>query len=179
MIILVAALATVFYFRDYLLLRMGPARKIPRRVLLYLGATLAALTVSRFVAAHLITADGATQFSTWSVVAMALIVHSVIAGLCVWMRRTECHHWAWTLSTVPVPVLWLGWTVAAVPASQSVSLLSVESWVWLVPVGLAATVARAVLARRRQPMEVQDLDFALDLGGWSNLLIVWILPAAL
>ena len=179
MIVLVAVLATVFYLRDYLLLRMGPAKKIPRRVVLYLGATFAAISVSRWVVVQFLTADAANKFGPWNVVILALILHFVIGGLCLWMKCTDRHHWAWTLSIVPVPVLWLGLAVAALPGYQPSGLRRVEPWVWLVPLVLAFTTARAAFARRRQPMEVDDLDFALDLSGWSNLLIVWILPVVL
>ena len=179
MIVLVAVLATVFYIRDYLLLRMGPSKKIPRRVVLYLGATFAAIAVSRWVAAQLLTADAANKFGPWNVVILALILHFVIGGLCLWMKCTDRHHWAWILSIVPVPVFWLGFAVATLPGYQPSSLRRVEPLVWWIPLVLAVTAARAAFASRRQPMEVDDLDFALDLSGWSNLLIVWILPVAL
>jgi hypothetical protein len=172
MILVTLAAALLFWSRDYLVLRIGPQRRVPRRVWMYsavvftMAVLLAILTLS----------FGPYEFLGFlhsRQVFVSLLAFHLAAGiLCFWLKETERYESAWLAAMIPAPGIWYllakatflpayGWGPFA--TSLIVGLVS-ALWITLMIV--------TVLQMGRHQMRVEDMDFAMGLAGWSNCLAI-------
>ena len=172
MILVTLAAALLFWGRDYLVLRIGPPRSVPRRVWMYssvvflMAMLLGALTLS----------FGPYEFLTVlhspHVFVSLIGLHLAASILCFWLKQTERYDSAWLAAMIPAPGVWFllaqatllpayGWGTFA--TSLTVGLIS-ALWITMMIVTL--------LQMRRREMPVEDMDFAMGLAGWSNCLAI-------
>ena len=172
MILVTLAAALLFWGRDYLVLRIGPSRRVPRRVWMY----SAVVFMMAMVLGTLTLSFGPYEFLALlhsPHVFVSVIAFHLAAGLaCFWLKQTERYDSAWQAAMIPAPGVWFllaqatflppyGWGTIAM--SLSVGVVS-AMWITLMIVTL--------LKMGRREMPVEDMDFAMGLAGWSNCLAI-------
>ena len=168
---MIAAVLLLFWCRDYLILRMGPLRKVTSRVGLYSGVLLVTTAVLSILAWR----EGVTAVSRflWSfpVLIPLIAVHIVGAILCFWLKRSGRYHRVWLVALIPAPAVWF--FLANGMVSRGSDAHGFAAWLvcalWIT--AMLAMVARA----KRIQMCAEDLDFAVSFAGSSNCLGSFIL----
>jgi hypothetical protein len=179
MILVTLALALLFWGRDYLVLRIGPPRTIPRRVWMY----SAVVFMMAMLLGTLTLSFGPSEFLAFlrsRQVFVSLIAFHLAAGiLCFWLKQTERYDSAWVAAMVPAPGVWFllakatflpayGW----VPFATSL-ILGLVSALWI------TLMIVTVLQMSRRQMPVEDMEFAMGLAGWSNCLAIGLVSIAI
>lgn len=177
--LLIPLVLSIFLVRDHLLLRMGPRRTTFVRLRAYAISLLMSGIVA---AASTFALEPSRLLRTLLAPAVALPVvlfYGVLAIACIWVRRTDNHHFAWYFAVVPNPLLALGFAMFARLALASawpyavivVALLLACLWIGLIVVSVWWT--------RNTPLDVPDLDFSLGLAAIVNSVALILLPLAL
>jgi hypothetical protein len=168
MIVLAAAAFILFWLRDYSVLRMGP----PRRITLRLSVYVISIALTAMLVWLVAVRDGSFLFghinqsfrlvfalASWQVAATAA---------CLSLGSTKRYDLAWLAAVIPAPAFWtLSARIAfgsgntqAEPWSSFAYCAVFASWVLL--------MALTLLRRRPADMPPDELDFAVDMAGWSN-----------
>ena len=172
MILVTLAAALLFWGRDYLVLRIGPQRRIPQRAWTYSAVVF---TMATLIGALTLSFDPHEFFALLHSpqVFVLLIGFHLAAGMaCFWLKQTERYGSAWLVALIPAPGVWFllaqatflpayGW--GSFTTSLTVGLVS-ALWIILMIV--------TVLQAKRPPMPVEDMDFAIGLAGWSNCVAI-------
>lgn len=168
---------TLFFLRDYFLLRMGPARLFSTRLRLYAVVLLASVLLVSASTSQLSGEELFRLFQTPRVILLTVAYHTVLALICLWIRRTDRHHRAWLLAVVPNPLLAfciallarLMFTSASVYALIAGSGFPGFVWIGLITLCLERTADAH--------MDVPDLDFSIGFAGFVNSIALLLLPA--
>jgi hypothetical protein len=172
MILVTLAAVLLFWSRDYLVLRIGPPRRLPRRVWIYsvLVFTMAMLlgTLTLSFGPH----EFLALIHSPRVFVPLIAFHLAAAMTCFWLKQTERYNGAWLIAMIPAPGVWFLLAQATLlPAYGSGNfvtslILGVVSALWV------SMMIVTVLQMRRPEMPVEDMDFAIGLAGWSNCLAI-------
>jgi hypothetical protein len=179
MILVTLAAALLFWGRDYLVLRIGPQRKTPRRVWMYsavvvmMALLLGTLTLSLGRYEFLAILHSPQVF-------ISLIGFHLAAGIaCFWLKQTGRYDSAWLVAMIPAPGVWFllaqatflpayGWPTFATPL-----IVGFVSVLWI------ALMIAMVLQVKSRPMPVEDMDYAIVLAGWSNCVAIGLVSIAI
>jgi hypothetical protein len=178
MIVLAVAAFVLFWLRDYSALRMGP----PRRTTLRLSVYVISMAVTAMLVWLVAARDGSFLFSRInqsSRLVFALAAWQVAATVaCLWLRSTKRYDLAWLAAVIPAPAFWtLSARIAfgagntpGEPWSSFVYCAVFASWVSL----MTLTFVRA----RPVAMPADELDFAVNMAGWSNCVGIGLVALA-
>jgi hypothetical protein len=175
MILLTLAAGLLFWCRDYLVLRIGPQRRVPRRVWVYsavvfLMAMLLATTTLSFGPYEFLGFLRSPQ------VFVLLIAFHLAAGiLCFWLKRTERYDSAWLAAVIPTPGVWFLLAKATFLPSYGLTALVTPLIVGVVSALWITLMIVTVLQMGRRQMPVEDMDFAMGLAAWSNCFAIGLL----
>jgi len=179
MILVTLAVALLFWSRDYLVLRIGPQRRVTRRVWMYSTGVF----VMAMLLGALILTFGLYEFPVLldsHQVFVSLIAFHLAAGiLCFWLKQTERYDSAWVVALIPAPAVWFLLAKATFlpayglgpPATSLIVGLVSALWIFL----MLVTVRQ--VGQRQMPVE--DMDFAMGLAGWSNCLAIGLVTIAI
>lgn len=183
MILVAASAIILFWLRDYWLLQVGPARSIAWRLWIYAGLVSAAGLLIWMLAWTQNTARfiSAIESPPWLIGLFAY--HSIAAGVCFWMKRTERYHLAWLAAMVPAPAAWILFARVLFSTNErtddptKAAIVTAVAVLWILPIALA------VLRGHRLEMGIEDLDYVLSFAGWINcfgagLVVLALSPAA-
>jgi hypothetical protein len=167
MILVTATAFILFWYRDYLVLRMGPPRRVFRRLWIYsvfvsLAATFLWISVKRMESVEFL------NFIRSPYLLISLLVFHLAAGLiCFWLRRKDRHDLVWIVAIVPAPAAWI-LLAETVLANDAVSERAKGSVLFAVAALWVFLMVLAILRARRMEMPIESLDFVVDLAGWIN-----------
>ena len=155
MLVMMAAVLLLFWLRDRAVLRMGSPRKVVHHAWIYssfvsLGAIVVwMLTLRDDSLAHAVT-------SAPFVTAVAAL-QAVATLASFWVKRSERYDLAWLIALIPAPWLWI------------LCARSVAGWAyWAIAAMWVLSMLLGVFRARRIQMPADELDFAVNLAGWSN-----------
>src|SRR5581483_11961203 len=155
---MIAAVLLLFWYRDYLILRMGPLRKVGSRVGLYSGILLVTTALPSMLAWPQGVSTVSRLMGPFPVLISLIAVHIVGAMLCFWLKRSDRYDRVWLIALIPMPAVWFflaGGMVSEEPLARGfVALLLCALWTS----SMLAMVARA----RQAEMCAEDLDFAVS-----------------
>jgi hypothetical protein len=106
MILVTLAAVLLFWGRDYLVLRIGPSRRLTRRVWIYsvlvfmMAMLLGTLTLSFGPHEFLALIHSARVF------VHLIAFHLAAAITCFWLKQTERYDNAWLVAMIPAPGVW-------------------------------------------------------------------------
>ncbi|MBZ5634492.1 MAG: hypothetical protein LAO55_15320 [Acidobacteriia bacterium] len=175
-VILISFVLPVFFLRDWLLLRMGPAVTIVARLREYALVLLASVTLFSTIMFSVGTGRLLEIVLSPSAILPLVLLYSVLLAVCIWIRRTDRHQFAWRIATIPNPVLVGAIAVVArlflPPASPFARVLGtiLLTFLWIGLIGLSVWEAR------NTPLDVPDLNFSLNLAGFVNSAVLMLLP---
>jgi hypothetical protein len=172
MILVTLAAVLLFWSRDCLLLRIGPPRKLPRRVWIY----SALVFMMAMLLGTLALSFGPHQFlaiiRSPRVFVPLIAFHLAAAITCFWLKQTERYDSAWLVAMIPAPGVWFLLAQATLlPVSASGNFVT-SLIVGLVSALWVSMMIVTVLQMRRNEMPVEEMDFAIGLAGWSNCLAI-------
>jgi hypothetical protein len=172
MILVTFAAVLLFWSRDYLLLRIGPPRRLPRRVwiysaLVFMMAPLLGMLTLRFGPHEFLALIHSPQ-----VFVTLIAFHLVAAITCLWLKQTERYDGAWLVALIPAPGLWFLLAQATLLPAYGSSNFVTSIIVGLVSALWVSMMIVTVPQMRRAEMPVEDMDFAIGLAGWSNCLAI-------
>jgi hypothetical protein len=174
-LILISFVLPVFFTRDWLLLRMGPAATTVARlrpygvVLLLSMVLLSSLTFSARTDKLL-----EIVFAPSVTLAVVLLYGVLLAG-GIWIRRTDRHQVAWLIAIVPNPVLIGAIAVLArtlLPEASQLATVLGSTLLMSLWIGL---IGFSVWEARNAPLDVPDLDFSINLAGLVNSAVLMLL----
>ena len=172
MILVTFAAALLFWCRDYLVLRIGPPRRVPRRVWMYSAVVL----IMAMLLATLAVSFGPYEFLGFlhsPQVFVSLIAFHLAAGIaCFWLKHTERYDSAWLAAIIPTPGVWFLLADATFLPSYGLTALVTPLIVGVVSALWVTLMIVTVLQLRGRQMPVEDMDFAMGLAGWSNCLVI-------
>ena len=172
MILVTLAAALLFWGRDYLVLRIGPPVRIPRRVWLY----SAVVFMMAMLVGTLTLRLGPYEFLAIlhsPQVFVALIGFHLAAGItCFWLKQTERYDSAWLVAMIPAPGVWFLLAQATFLPAYGWGTFTTSLTVGLVSALWITLMIVTVLQMKRRPMPVEDMDFAIGLAGWSNCVAI-------
>jgi hypothetical protein len=155
----------LFWLRDRSVLRMGSPRKVVHHAWIYslfvlLGAMAVwILAVTDDSLAHAVTS------APFLIAMAALQVVATVAALSI--KRSERYDLAWLIALIPAPWLWI------------LCARSVAGWAyWVVAALWVASMLLDVVRARRIQMPADELDFAVNLAGWSNWIGIGLVALA-
>jgi hypothetical protein len=160
---------TPFFLRDYFLLQAGPARLLSLKLRLYALAILAPVLLVAIATSRLSDQEFCNLLRTPHLVLPVVGFYVLLLTLSLWIRRTDRHYWAWLLSLAPNPILAfcfmllarLMFSPSSAYAASALSSVLACAWIGLVSVSLKGT--------EQCPMDVRDLDFAIGIAAWMNV----------
>jgi hypothetical protein len=172
MILVTLAAVLLFWSRDYLVLRIGPPRRLPRRVWIY----SALVFMMAMLLGTLILGFGPHEFLALihspRVFVPLIAFHLAAAIMCFWLKQTERYDSAWLVAMIPAPGVWFLLVQGTLlPVSGSGNFVT-SLIVGLVSAMWVSMMIVTVLQMRRREMPVEDMDFAIGLAGWSNCLAI-------
>ena len=158
-----------FFLRDYFLLQAGPARLLTRKLRLYALAVLCPILLLAVATSKLSNQEFINLLRKPILVLPTVALYVLLLTVCLWIRRTDRHHWAWLLALAPNPILAfclalvarLMFSPSSVYAVIGLSSVPACAWVGLVSMSLRGT--------ERFPMDVGDLDFSIRVAAWANV----------
>jgi hypothetical protein len=172
MILVTLAAALLFWSRDFLVLRIGPQRSVPRRVWMYravvfmMAMPLVTLTLSFGPYEFLALLHSSQVF-------ISLIAFHLGAGImCFWLKQTERYDSAWLAAMIPAPGVWFLLAKATFLPAYGLGPFATSLIVGLVSALWITLMILIVLQMGRRQMPVEDMDFAMGLAGWSNCLAI-------
>lgn len=172
MLFVILAAALLFWSRDYLVLRIGPARRVPRRVWMY----SAVVFMMAMVMGTLTLSFGPYEFQALlrsPQVFVSLIAFHLAAGImCFWLKQTERYDSAWLAAMIPAPGVWFLLAKATFLPAYGWGNFATSLIVGLVSALWITLMIVTVLQMGRRQMPVEDMDFAMGLAGWSNCLAI-------
>jgi len=176
---LVAAAAFIlFWVRDCSVLRMGPPRRIPQRLCVYVISLAVTAVLVWFAAARADSFQFGRLGKSFSLI-LTLTAWQVAATLvCLWLRSTERYDLAWLAAVIPAPAFWMLWARVVLGSASTLA----EPGMWCV-YGAVFTawvllMARRVLRLAPTEMPADELDFAVDMPGWINCIGIGLLALA-
>lgn len=179
MILVTLAAALLFWCRDYLVLRIGPQRRVPRRVWMYcavvfiMAMLLATLTLSLSPYEFL-------GFLRSPLVFVSLIAFHLAAGImCFWLKETERYDSAWLAAIIPTPGVWFLLAKATFLPSYGLTALVTPLIVAAVSALWITLMIVIVLQMGGRQMSIEDMDFAMGLAGWSNCLAIGLVSVTI
>jgi len=157
---------------------MGPRRTITLRLSVYvISMTLTAILVWLVAAQADSFPSVRINQSPWLVFALAAWQVAATVG-CLWIRSTKRYDLAWLVAVIPAQAFR---TLSARIGFGSGNT-PVEPWSWLVYSAMVASrvLLMALTFVRLTPMEMpaEDLDFAVDMAGWSNCVGIGLIALA-
>jgi hypothetical protein len=167
---------SLFFLRDYFLLRMGPTRLLSTRLRLYAIVLLAFVLLVSGATSQLGGEDLLQLFQTPRAILLIVGFYALLVPVCLWIRRTDRHHRAWLLATAPNPLL--GFSIALLtrvmfPAASVYAVMAGSGFLAFVWIGL---IALWLLRTAGDRMDVPDLDFSIGFAGFVNLIALLLLP---
>jgi hypothetical protein len=172
MILVTLAAALLFWGRDYLVLRIGPTRRVPRRLWMYSAVVL----MMAMLLGTLTLIFGPYEFLDLlhsPQVFVSLIACHLAAGVvCFWLKQTERYDIAWLAAMLPAPGVWFLLAKATFLSAFGLGPFVTSLIVGLVSALWISMMIVTVLQIGRRQMPVEDMDFALGLAGWSNCLAI-------
>jgi len=178
MILLAVAAFLLFWLRDYSVLRMGPRRKITLRLSVYaISMALTAMLVCLVAARADSFPFGRTDQSSRLVFPLAAWQGAATVA-CLWLRSTKRYDLAWLAAVIPAPAFWmLSARIAFGPAKTPA-----DPWGWFAYCAVFASwillMALTFLRLRPTEMPTDDLDFAVNMAGWSNCVGIGLVALA-
>ncbi|HEY4359580.1 MAG TPA: hypothetical protein VGN17_01360 [Bryobacteraceae bacterium] len=173
---LLSIILAAFVVRDFLLLRMGPDARIVRRLLAYAIVTFTSASIV-LVTTRSLGVDGLLQLlRTPGITLVSALFYGGLLALCLWIRQTDRHHFAWLIAVIPNPLLVLALVVHTrlilEPTSASAATLSATWPVWL----WIGTITFAVIGTRSIRLGLKDLDGSLYIAAFVNSVALVVLP---
>jgi hypothetical protein len=172
MILVTLAAALLFWGRDYLVLRIGPTRRVPRRLWMYSAVVL----MMAILLGTLTLIFGPYEFLDLlhsPQVFVSLIAFHLAAGVvCFWLKQTERYDIAWLAAMLPAPGVWFLLAKATFLPAYGLGPFVTSLIVGLVSALWISMMIVTILQIGRRQMPVEDMDFALGLAGWSNCLAI-------
>ena len=158
-----------FFLRDYFLLQAGPPRLLSVKLRLYALAVLTPAVLLTAATSKLSNQAFLNRLRKPSLVLPTVGLYLLLLTVCLWIRRTDRHRWAWLLALAPNPIL--AFCLAFVarlmfsPSSgyAATALSSVAACVWI------ALISMSLKGTERCPMDVRDLDFSIRVAAWANV----------
>jgi hypothetical protein len=176
-LISIAALA-LLAFRDYSILGIGPTRKVLRRLGVYAVALWApAMCVLIFGNTPLVRFFRFLESPR--VLASVLAVYAAASLVCIWLKRSGGHGRAWLATILPAPAVWIAVAWIALAPNDAMSDLTKVRGIWVVTLAWIAVIAVSVLRLRGREVQVDDLDFAIDVAAWSNWISLGLIAATM
>jgi hypothetical protein len=179
MILVTLAAVLLFWGRDYLVLRIGPPRSVPRRVWIYsavvfmMAMLLGTLTLSYGPYEFLALLHSPQVFVS------LIAFHLAAAIACFWLKQTERYDSAWLAAMIPAPGVWFLLAQATLLPAYGWGTFTTSLVVGLVSALWATMMIVTVLQMRRREIPVEDMDFAMGLAGWSNCLAIGLVSITL
>jgi len=171
-ILVTLAAALLFWGRDYLVLRIGPSRRVPRRVWMY----SAVVFMMAMVLGTLTLSLGPYEFLGFlhsPHVFVSLIAFHLAAGImCFWLKQTERYDSAWLAAMIPAPGVWFLLAKATFLPAYGLNALATPLIVGVVSALWITLMIVTVLLMGRPQIPVEEMDFAMGLAGWSNCLAI-------
>jgi len=152
---LMTAALLLFWMRDRALLRMGSPRKVVRHTWVY-----SLLVCSGVIAVWLLrpTDDTRSHPLTSAPFLIGMAALQITAGIVAFsIKRSERYDLGWLVALIPAPWLWI------------LCSRSVTGWAYWVIASLWLLLMLVdVFRARHMQMLADELDFAVNLAGWSN-----------
>jgi hypothetical protein len=173
------AAALLFWSRDFLLLRIGPPRRLRRRVWMYgaifflMAALFGALTWS-FGSSKL-----AALIRSPFILASLVAFHVAAGVACFGLKQTERYDIAWLMAIIPAPGFWFLLAQATFLPAYGWGVFAMSLIVALVSAVWAVMMIVTVLKMRRAQMPVEDMDFAIRLAAWTNCLAIGLVSVTI
>jgi hypothetical protein len=167
---------SLFFVRDYFLLRMGPARLLSARLRLYAAVLFGSVLLVSGATSRLGGEELFQLFQRPRVILLTVVCYTALALICLWIRRTDRHHRAWLLAVVPNPLLAFCIALLArlmFPTASVYALIAgsgLPGFIWIGSITLC--LERTAGAR----MDVPDLDFSIGFAGFVNSIALLLLP---
>ena len=172
MILVTLAAALLFWCRDYLVLRIGTQRRIPRRVWMY----SAVVFIMAMLLAILTLSFGPYEFlgllHSPQVFASLIAFHLAAGIMCFWLKQTERYDRAWLAAIIPTPGVWFLLAKTTFLPSYGLTALVTPIIVGVASALWNTLMIVTVLQLGGRQMSVEDMDFAMGLAGWSNCLAI-------
>jgi hypothetical protein len=178
-ILVTLAAAVLFWSRDFLVLQIGPQRRVPRRMWIYsavifmMALLLGTLTLSFGPHEFLALLNSPQVF-------VSLIAFHLTAGImCFWLKQTERYDSAWLAAMIPAPGAWFLIAKATFLPAYRLGPFATSLIVGLISALWITLMIMTVLQMDRHQMPVEDMDFAMALAGWSNCLAIGLVSIAI
>jgi hypothetical protein len=172
-VVLISFVLPVFFTRDWLLLRMGPAATTMARLSGY-AIVLVASTILFSTVTLSVRTERLLEILLAPSVTVVLLYGALLA-VSIWIKRTDRHQVAWQIALFPNPILVL--TIAMLARFfPQVSALGIAAVTLLLAFLWIAFLGLSVWQARNTPLDVPDLDFSLNLAGWVNSAVLMLLP---
>jgi hypothetical protein len=168
---------SLFFLRDYFLLRMGPTRLLSARLRLYAVVLLASVLLVSGATSQLGGEELLQLFQTPRAILPIVGFYALLVPVCLWIRRTDRHHRAWLLAAIPNPLLAFSIVLLArvmFPSASVYAVLAGSGFLAFVSIGLIALWLRTTADAH---MDVPDLDFSIGFAGFVNSIALLLLPA--
>jgi hypothetical protein len=168
---------SLFFLRDYFLLRMGPTRLLSARLRLYAVVLLASILLVSRATSQLSGEELLQLFQAPRILLLIVGFYALLVTICLWIRRTDRHHRAWLLAVAPNPILAFGIALLAremFPSASVYAVMAGSDFLAFVWIGLIVLWLRRTTQAR---MDVPDLDFSIGFAGFVNSIALLLLPA--
>lgn len=174
MILVTIAAALLFWSRDYLVLRIGPRRRVPRRLWMY----SAIVFIMAMLLGTLTLSFGPYEFqavlSSPQVFVSLMAFHLAAGIMCFWLKQTERYDNAWLAAMLPAPGVWFLLAKATFLPAYGLGPFATSLIVGIISALWIAVMIVTVLQMSRQ-MPAEEMDFAMGLAGWSNCLAIGLI----
>jgi hypothetical protein len=179
MLVVAAFALLVFWFRDYMSLRMSPSGKATRRALAYGVAVLVTALLLWAAAVNIGVGDFARRIQSPRILFLVVAFHVAASVPSIWIRRTQSYNWMWATAFMPAPIVWLLLLETSLLSGQGRGVLVPQFSFFGVAFLWAVSMFAVVFRTRDTEMPLDDLDFAVFFGALSHWLAMCALPLAI
>jgi len=178
MLIVAAFALLVFWFRDYMSLRMSPSRKVTRRALAYGAAILLTAVFLWTLAGRIGLWDFARRIQSPTILFLVMAFHIAASVLSIWVKQTQSYDWMWATALLPAPIVWLLLLKTTLVSDQGLGGVAPQLSFFAVAVLWASSMMVVIIRTRETEMPLDDLDFAVLFGSLSHWLAMLTIPLA-
>jgi hypothetical protein len=179
MLIVTAFALLVFWFRDYLSLRMSPSRKVTRRALAYGVAILLTAMFLWTLAGRIGLWDFARRIQSPRTLFWVIAFHVAASVLSIWVKQTQSYDRMWATALLPAPIVWLLLLKTTLVSDQGLGGVASQFSFFAIAVLWASSMIVVIFRTRSTEMPVNDLDFAVLFGSLSHWLAMLTIPLTL
>ena len=177
MLIVTAFVLLVFWFRDYMALRMSPSRKATRRALAYGAAILLTAVLLWTWRKESDCGILPGEFNLRRILFLLIGFHVAASVLSIWVKQTQSYDWMWATALIPAPIVWLLLLKTTLVADQGSAGVAPQLSFFAIALLWATSMVVVIFRTRHSEMPLDDLDFAVLFGSLSHWLAMCAVPA--